>query len=52
MAEGSGPTTRFSATELEDGCWKTTDSLAPMLKLCQLSAARLVVWLMSVCAPD
>src|SRR5260221_14534878 len=48
MTEGSGPFTRLSATE-EEGGWKNTVYwLAPMLKLCQLMAARSVVCVISV----
>ena len=42
--EGSEPSTRFKATELLLGCTKRTVSLAPMLKLCQLMVAALLVW--------
>src|SRR5450756_2458230 len=48
MLEGSAPSTRLSATELLFGCTNRTDSPAAILKLCQLSAAFCVDWLMTV----
>src|SRR3982750_3257113 len=52
MAEGSGPSTRFRATELLPGCANCTDSLRPMLKLCQLMAAFCDVCVITVERPD
>ncbi len=58
IAEGSGPTTRFSVVALALGCWKVTLCAEPTLKLCQSTAAReldcctvvtVVVWLMLAC---
>ena len=46
--DGFGPTTRFSATAAAFGCWKFTDCPEPTSKLCQLIAARWVVWWMLV----
>jgi hypothetical protein len=48
MLDGSEPNTRFSATELLLGCVNSTDSPAPMLKLCQLMTVFCVDWLMVV----
>src|SRR5260221_14094472 len=48
MTEGSGPFTRLSATEEAEGGKNTVYWLAPMLKLCQLMAARSVVCVISV----
>ncbi len=48
MLEGSGPSTRLSATELLLGCTNWTASVAPMLKLCQLIATFWLAWVMVV----
>ncbi len=48
ICEGSGPTTRFSVTALGDGWLKVTLCWLPTLKLCQLTAARWVDWLIAV----
>jgi hypothetical protein len=48
MLEGSGPRTRFSVTARLLGCTNSTTSRAPILKLCQFSAAFCVVWVMVV----
>ncbi len=45
IADGSGPVTRFRATELLFGWANRTDSLGAMLKLCQLITAFWLVWL-------
>jgi hypothetical protein len=43
ICDGSGPTTRFSVTALDEGCWKSTVCWLPTLKFCQFTAAR---WLL------
>ena len=45
MADGSAPTTRFSATDPRFGWTKTTLPPAPMEKVCQLMATFCVDWL-------
>ena len=52
ICDGFGPTTRFSTTELEDGWSNCTVCWLPTLKLCQLMAARWLVWSMVVVAGD
>src|ERR1700722_3071458 len=48
ICEGSGPTTRFSVTAEADGWLKLTLCWLPTLKLCQLTAARWLDWLIAV----
>ncbi|CAN1571982.1 hypothetical protein MCEMAEM4_03329 [Burkholderiaceae bacterium] len=47
-ADGSVPVTRFKTTELLLGWMNCTDSPTLMPKLCQLIAARAVVWVMVI----
>ena len=48
IADASGPSTRFRATELLLGCTKTTLPPWPMEKLCQLIAVFRVDWLIVI----
>ncbi len=51
ICDASLPTTRLRTTACADGCWNTTDSPVPMLKLCQSMAALLLVWRTCSAAP-
>src|SRR3954470_13735249 len=51
MADGSAPSTRFSATELLLGCLNCTDSPAAMPKLCQLMVVLELPWVIVVALP-
>ncbi len=44
MTDDSVPTTRFKVTDDREGCTKLTVALPPIEKLCQLMAARLLLW--------
>ena len=48
ICDGSGPSTRFSATEPIEGWLNRTDCWLPISKLCQLMAARGLDWSMVV----
>ncbi len=52
ISDGSGPTTVFSAMAELSGCLKLTVCALPTLKLCQVSAADWLCWLMVVVLPD
>src|SRR5688572_2817876 len=44
ICDGLLPSTRFSATEETEGCWKLTCAPAPIEKLCQLRIALSEPW--------
>src|ERR1700739_1386797 len=51
ICEGLGVVTRFNATAAEFGWLNCTCAWLPILKVCQLIAARWLAWLMVVVLP-
>ena len=49
---GLASSTRFKVTLDDDGCRKLTAAAAPTLNVFQSMAARCVLWLMFMVAPD
>ena len=52
MVEGVSPVTRLSSAEELFGCWMLTVEPWPMEKLCQLTTALWLVWLMFNCVAE